>query len=86
MAVFISIVKYLNHQSSVFPSQAASSQASSAREPLNSLTFLASRSAISPELAWSEPVKIIKRKALRYRCREPLSQNQPSVLQRDSKL
>ena len=42
MAAFISIVKYLNHQSSLRPSPAASSQASSAREPLNSLTFLAS--------------------------------------------
>ena len=42
-------MKYLNDQSSLLPSQAASSQASSAREPLNSLTFPASRSAISLE-------------------------------------
>ena len=52
MAAFISIVKYLNNQpfpsSSLF-SQAASSQASSAREPLNSLILPASRSAISLE-------------------------------------
>ena len=46
MAVFISIVKYLNDQWSSLFSQAASSQASSAREPLNSLTMPASRSAI----------------------------------------
>ena len=65
MAAFISIVKYLNDQSSLLPSQAASSQASSAREPLNSQTLLASRSAISSELAWLEPVKIIKRKPAR---------------------
>ena len=67
MAVFISIVKYLNHQPSFRPSQAVSSQASSAREPLNSLTFLASGSAISSDLAWLEPVKIIKRNPVRAR-------------------
>ena len=42
MAAFISIVKYLSDQSSLLPSQDASSQASSARELLNSLTILAS--------------------------------------------
>ena len=67
MAAFISIVKYLNDQpfsSSALLSQAASSQASSAREPLNSLTFLASRSAISLErglgMRLETPSKIIK--------------------------
>ena len=60
-AVFISIVKHLNDQSSSVLSQAASSQASSAREPLNFPTFLASRSAILSELAWLNPLKIIKR-------------------------
>ena len=48
--MFILIVKYLNDQpfssSSLLPSQAASSQTSSAREPLNSLTLPASCSAI----------------------------------------
>ena len=49
MTAFISTVKYLNRQPSPILSRAASSQASSVREPLNFLTLLASSSAILSE-------------------------------------